>query len=200
MRVSERAVHGGDLLSVPGIVIPTNGKRKSDFITLLLLRNLQRKERKRIIELLVDDQQSFDELFSLIFHYERPLLVRAADAVENITVNHPEYLQPHKAQILNSFKGACPKELQWHMARLVSRIELTETERDDVWHILSYWALNKNENKIVRVNALQGLFELSMRDLNLKAKLVETIDLIGHELNPSFQTSVRKLKRKLNVR
>lgn len=196
---SDRALNGLDLSNSSGMVIPVNRMHKRDFIPLLLARNLQKKNRERIIMMSVEDQQGFDELFSLLFHHERSLLVRAADAVENITIKHPEYLQPHKAQIVSSLKSTCPKELKWHMARLVSRIVLTKNEVDDVWHILTYWAINKNENKIIRINALQGLFDLSMHDLELKAKLVDTIDSMEHEINPSIRVRIHNLKRKLSM-
>jgi hypothetical protein len=52
------------------------------------------------------------------------------------------------------------KEFKWHLAQLVVLHELAHDELGEVWKILSHWAMDKKESKIVRVNSLQGLYEL----------------------------------------
>jgi hypothetical protein len=162
---------------------------------LLLGTDLRKlKNHRQVIES-VHDQGNFDELFKLIFHYERALVVRAADAVEKITRKHPEYLEPHKNQLLNILKGADHKELKWHIAQLITRVSLSQEELTDVWHILTYWALNRNENKIVRVNALQGLFDISRQHPHIGSDFENTIEQTSHELIPSIQARIRKLRK-----
>ena len=142
----------------------------------------------------IDDQRKFDNLFHLVFHNERTLVIRAADAIEKITAIRPEFLKPHKNQLLEALNTAHHKELKWHIARLIARIGLTETELNDVWHKLSYWALNKSESKITRVSALQGLFDLSMANPVLKGDFEMIVVALGHEMIPSIQAKIRKLK------
>lgn len=145
----------------------------------------------------INDKESFDELFELIFHHERPLVMKAVDAVEKITSKHPEYLNPHKRQLLNILKSADHKELKWHIAQLVTRIELSKKEREDVWNKLTYWVLNKNESKIVRVNALQGLFDLSVQHPEYLKDFVIVMKSIEHEPIPSIQARIRRLKKSM---
>jgi hypothetical protein len=121
--------------------------------------------------------------------------MRAVDAVEKVTSKHPEFLRPHKQQLLSVLKGADHKELKWHIAQLVPRLDLTADELKDVWHMLSYWSLNKNESKIVRVNALQGLFDLSRDNHALKEEFNNIISAMEHEMIPSIQARIRKLKK-----
>ena len=45
---------------------------------------------------LVVDQASFDELFGLLFHHERTLVMRAADAVKKLPVSTKNFLFPIK--------------------------------------------------------------------------------------------------------
>jgi hypothetical protein len=143
----------------------------------------------------VCDQESFDELFTLIFHHERALVTGAANAVEKIIIDHPEYLIRHKEQILRVMKSADHKELKWHIAQLTARVSLTKDELADVWHTLTYWALNPNESKIVRVNALQGLFDISRRFDDFETDFLNTFHRMEQELIPSIQARVRKLKK-----
>lgn len=172
---------------------------QTEFIRLLLGKDLRRlKGNSKAIEA-VTDQGSFDELFKLIFHHERNLVMRAIDAVEKITAYRPEYLTPHKKQLLNVLHSADHKELKWHIAQLLPRIKLTENELDEVWHILSYWALNPNESKIVRVNSLQGLFDLCVDNDDLKSQFHDIMTKMEHERIPSIQARIRKLKRMQDI-
>lgn len=171
---------------------------KSDsFTTLLMGNDLRTLKQTSIVVKAVTDQRSFDELFALVFHHERPLVMRAMDAVEKVTIKHPEFLKPHKAQLMSVLKSADHKELKWHSAQLISRIELSETELTDVRHILSYWALNRNESKIARVNALQGLFDLYHRHSEVRSDLARVLSAMEHEMIPSIQARVKKLKKLL---
>jgi hypothetical protein len=167
---------------------------KNLLTSMLLGKGLQVKQSDTVL-MAVSDQQSFDELFALVFHHERPLVLRAVDAVEKVTIKHPEFLKPHKAQLMSVLKSADHKELKWHIAQLIPRVDLSEAELTDVRHILSYWTLNKNESKIVRVNALQGLFDLSKKYHEVKQDLDKAISSVEHELVPSIQARVKKLRR-----
>jgi hypothetical protein len=167
---------------------------KESLVNVLLGKELRTWKRSNVVVEAIQDQRTFDELFSLVFHHERLLLMRAIDAVEKVTAKHPEFLRQHKSQLLSVLKGADHKELKSHIVKLIPRLELTDDEMADVWHIFYYWALNKNEKKIVRVNALQGLFDLSERKTELKSGFEKVISAMEHEMIPSIQARIRKLK------
>jgi hypothetical protein len=133
--------------------------------------------------------------YSVWSSIERPLVMRAVDAVEKVTVKHPEFLMPHKQQLLSVLKSADHKELKWHIAQLIPRIDLTDEELETVRHILTYWSLNRNESKIVRVDSLQGLFDLSRNHSALKEDVEKVMAAMEHEMIPSIQSRVKKLMR-----
>lgn len=168
---------------------------KKDFAPLLLGKDLRSISRSNEVVRSVNDQESFDELFKLLLHHERLLVMRAADAIEKITVAHPGFLRPHKQQLMSLLKSALHKELKWHIALLVTRLALNEEELKEVWDVLSYWAQNPNESKIVRVNSIQGLFELSVRYPDLKPGFQHTVQMVEHEPIPSLQARIKKLKK-----
>ena len=169
------------------------------FVHELLGTDLRSLGKSNTIVKSVNDQESFDELFELIFHHERPLVMRAVDVVEKITLKKRNFLNPHKGQLLSILKSADHKELKWHIAQLVTRIDLSKKELEDVWHILAYWALNKNESKIVRVNSLQGLFDLSAQHPELLKDFEGVMKSLEHELIPSIQARIRKLKKLISA-
>ena len=165
------------------------------FASLLLGKDLRQVKQNHAVIKAVKDQESFDALFSLVFSHECPLVMRAVDAVEKVTVKRPEFLKPHKEQLMNVLKSADHKELKWHIAQLIPRVDLTAAELADVRHIFSYWVLNKNESKIVRVNALQGLFDLSKMHPETLPDVNHALAVLEHEPIPSIQARIRKLRK-----
>ena len=143
---------------------------------------------------LVRDQSSFDQLFRLLFHAKRQIVMRAADAIEKITIQHPEYLTPYKKELFEISLHDNKIELKWHLAQLLPRLELSKPERRKAWEILFEWASNKNESKIVRVNALQGLDILVPIMTEQKQELIDLVASIYKENVPSINARIRKLR------
>jgi hypothetical protein len=168
-----------------------------DFAPLLLGGDLRSLARTHEVVKAVHDQETFDDLFTLLFHHERLLVMRAADAVEKITLSHPHFLFPHKKQLLNLLKSRTNKEVKWHVAQLVPRINLTQNELKEVWGVLTHQTQNPNESKIVRVDSLQALYELSQQFPEYRKQFEQALQAIEHEPYPSIQARVRKLKKLL---
>jgi hypothetical protein len=144
----------------------------------------------------VKGQDEFDALFKLLFHHERTMVMRAADAVEKITRFTPQFLTPHKTQLLELMKDHAMIELKWHLAQLAPRLDLTESEVEQVWVRLRYWTLNRSESKIVRVHALQAMFDISQsaEAEPLKKDFRTVVGTIERECIPSIDARIRKLR------
>lgn len=143
---------------------------------------------------LIQNQQQFDALFNLLFTDDRKVVMRAADAIEKITGKENGFLTPHKNKILQLCSSSENKELKWHLALLVTRLTLSNKEFETVWQILSTWAMDKKESRIVRVNALQGLYHLSVQSAQSKKVFRNIIAAIENEHIPSINARIRKLK------
>jgi hypothetical protein len=117
---------------------------------------------------LIKNATNFDLLFEYLHSEDRLLVICAADAVEKISVEHPEWLAAHKKEILHFLQTAQDQEFKWHLAQIVTRLELAEDELRKVWMVVSNWAKNEKESKIVRVNSLQALYNLSHKHIHLK--------------------------------
>ena len=142
----------------------------------------------------VIDQKSFNDLFACIFYPDRVVAMRSIDAVEKITIGHPEYLQAHKSKLLKLLDQDSTKEFKWHLPLQIVRLKLTSTETGKVWEKLSEWALNQKESRIVRVHSIQGMFDL----LKNYPELKKDFDLIVEELKrsgiPSIIARLKKFK------
>jgi hypothetical protein len=143
----------------------------------------------------VNSQKSFDELFSGLFDADRLVVMRSADAIEKITLIHPKYLRQHTGKLLELLNSTSHIELKWHLAQLTTRIKLNENEIGIVWNILTRWALDKKESRIVRVLSLQGLFDLLKQYPELLTDFTQTMQALEKEPVPSIAARIRILKK-----
>ena len=58
----------------------------------------------------IKNQNEFDALFQYLHDNERLVVMRAADAIEKVTLVHPEYLNPHKSDIIKLCSSATVQE------------------------------------------------------------------------------------------
>lgn len=142
----------------------------------------------------IQSQTDFDILFEYLSKGDRIEVMRAADAIEKITINYPSFLIKHKRKILELCETAIDKELKWHLALLVPRLHLSRKELGKSWDILTNWAKDKNNSRIVRVHSIQGLFELTKKETELKQDLNLTLLEIMPENIPSINARIRKIK------
>lgn len=144
---------------------------------------------------MIHNQADFDELFENLMATDRKIVRRAADAMEKITLRTPEYLLPHKKTLLQLCQTAKDIELKWHLALLIPRLSLTSKELHTIWNLLSQWASDATESKIVRVNAIQSLFyllpQIPARTPQFHALLTE----LEKEKIPSSLARIRKLRK-----
>ncbi len=148
---------------------------------------------------MVHSQQAFDELFYCLSSGDRNLVMRSADAIEKITRQHPGFLSKHKKQLLLLCEEALNKELKWHLAQLLPRLTLKDYELGFAWNLLTSWALDKKESRIVRVNAMQGLFELLPQADDLLNDYKQTLGQMLRENLPSINARARKISKALHL-
>jgi hypothetical protein len=144
---------------------------------------------------LIKTQKEFDELFTCLHSSDRLIVMRAADAIEKVTRNRPLYLESHKTEIIEFFITAKDKELKWHLALMISRMDLSGKELEKVWNRLENWARDRSESKIVRVNSLQSLFDLSEKYGELKMDFDHIAREVLTEGVPSINARINKLTR-----
>jgi len=126
---------------------------------------------------------------------ERIIVLRAADAIEKISMNKEELLQPYKQILLKFLDGAKNKELKWHIAQLIPRLHLSKSETEKAFDKLRQWAMDNKESRIVRVNSIQALFEFCC----LFSQFKPSFELILKELDnkniPSITARIKILRK-----
>src|ERR1700723_1565111 len=166
-----------------------------------ILKKLSGGDRRSIgiaADVLVRPAQSSGLLKVLIGALTSPdevLRMRSADAVEKITMQRPELLQPFKKNLLSLAATTPPKEAPWHLAILIPRLELTSTERAVSVEILFDYLRDKSS--IVKTFAMQSLADLASTDQRLKSQIRPLLEELTQIGTPAMRARGRKILRKL---
>lgn len=166
----------------------------TDFEKILSGGDLRSIGKSNSVILKIQTQKDFDELFQCLFHEDRLVIMRAADTIEKITINNTQYLEKHKDAIIKLCSTVIDKELKWHLALLIPRLQLDDFEFANAWNTLTNWAKDKNNSRIVRVNSIQGLSEMKLQKKSLEKDFKFTLYEIEKENIPSINARIRRLK------
>ena len=147
----------------------------------------------RVVQSALANPKIFPNIFAGLLHADPLIRMRAADAVEKITKIHPEWLQPFKRTLLQKVVLIEQQEIRWHVAQMIPRLNVTVQERNGIVQALFTWLNNKRESKIVRVMALQALFDLAKSDTHLKTKVIRRLRELVRTGAPSLRSRSRKL-------
>jgi hypothetical protein len=137
----------------------------------------------------------FDAVFEGMLADDPVLRMRAADAVEKITAQHPEYLRPYKNKLIRRVARIDQQEVRWHVAQMFSRLDLTRAERRVVVDILAEYL--KDESKIVKTFSMQALADMAEQDAELRPSIVMQLQELTRTGSPAMQSRGRKLLAKL---
>jgi len=137
----------------------------------------------------------FGDLFAGLFADDPVIRVRAADAMEKVTRDRPELLQPFKRQLLGAVSALKDKEVRWHVAQMLPRLKLTPRERKSAVEILMTWL--DDPSSIVKTFSMQALADLAKRDDALLGHVTPLIARLARTGTPAMRSRGRKILQQL---
>lgn len=165
--------------------------------TSSILRKLEGGDRRSIgrSNEVVAEVLSCPELFGALFaglSVDDPVVrARAADALEKISAIHPKYLHPYRAALIGELARCGQKEVRWHVAQMLPRLQWNSGERQVVYRILAGYL--RDSSSIVKTFAMQGLADFTTQAPERRhAVLRQLQNLIAHG-TPAMRARGRKL-------
>jgi hypothetical protein len=149
----------------------------------------------QVAALAAQSPEIFGQLIEALWNPDPVARMRAADAAEKASLQHRELLQPFKADLLGLLAEATQQELRWHLAQMVSRLELTREERHRAAATLRLYLGDRSS--IVRTFAMQALACLVEQDASLQAEVVDLIRRLIKTGSPAMRARGRKLLARL---
>lgn len=150
-----------------------------------------------MITLVERNPKLFAELINEILNTDPVVAMRAADAVEKLSAVHPEWLVPHKKLIVTKLIPIEQKEIRWHVAQMLARLNLTSSEVVKVTAILEEW-LEVSDSRIVQVMSLQALVDLAELYPKLRAGVEKKLVSLSKSDVPALRSRSKKLLRELD--
>lgn len=168
-----------------------------------LLKQLQGGDRRsigaseRVVQQVLANPDIFATVFNGMSDADSIVRMRCADAVEKITLLHPEYLQPHKEQLFRLADEASEKEVKWHIAQLLPRLPLNAAERKRVVAIMQTYLTDAS--RIVKTFSMQTLADMASQDAVLREPIVAQLMELTRSGSPAMRSRGRKLLASLNA-
>ncbi|MFC1673790.1 hypothetical protein ACFL12_06530 [Pseudomonadota bacterium] len=133
------------------------------------------------------------ELVDLLSYPNAAVRMRAADALEKASAQNAKMLAPHKALLLELAEDTAQKELRWHLAQLLPRLDLNAEEISDIAEVFHRWYA-RDDSHIVRTFVVQGIVDLARRAPEL---IDDAQALVADALEseaPALKARARKVK------
>ena len=127
----------------------------------------------------------FKDLVSGLFDENPVVRMRAADAMEKISLEDPQFLQPFKTKLIALARQTPQQELRWHVAQMIPRLKLTPKETQAVTDILFDYLTD--DSKIVVTFAMQALSDLAIKEAVVSTRVLKAIEKLTKTLfKPKF--------------
>ncbi len=114
-----------------------------------------------VIGLVLDDKSRLNELYDCVFDEDAWIRMRAADALEKICRQHPDWLQPYIDRLSAELATSSQPSLQWHLAQIYSQVELTNEQKRFAMSWLKSLLSTKEVDWIVSANAIDTLAQFT---------------------------------------
>ncbi|MEI7604340.1 MAG: hypothetical protein WCJ19_04955 [bacterium] len=151
-----------------------------------------------VVKKVLKEPSLFKELFPCLFSKDPGMRMRSADALEKISLEKPELLQPYKKLLLGKVSMINQQEVQWHLAQMFSYLELTPSEEKKVVQIL-FQFLDTTNSSIVRVFSIQTLADIAERNNGLSKKILKRIKDEVRVGSPAVVTRGKKALGQLKI-
>ena len=134
----------------------------------------------------------FGAVFAAMFEEDPVVGMRAADAVEKVSAQRPDWLRPFKVEFLAGLAEFRRPEMRWHAALMLPRLGLTADERDTLAMpiLLEYL---RDRSRIVQAFALQALADFARMDTALRPQVLALLDEALRTGSPAVKARCRRL-------
>lgn len=127
-----------------------------------------------VIEHVLAWPEHFPALFDCFFSPDETVRMRAGDAIEKLARTRPDLLTAHRARLLADVPGIEQPSVQWHLAQMLTRIELTPRQRVRAVQILRR-NLDTYDDWIVVNLTLEALAHFARSDPVLRRDLIPVL-------------------------
>ena len=150
-----------------------------------------------LVDAVVRGQIDVAGIYPAMFDEDEVVRMRAADALEKISAQRPDFLRPYKRDLLDRLPTIVQPEVRWHVAQMLPRLALTDDERDTqaIPVLLGYL---QDQSRIVQTFALQALADFAVMDLQLRPRVLALVENAARAGSAAVRARCRHLSKQLS--
>lgn len=133
-----------------------------------------------VIDAVLQDSARLDELYVCMFHEDAWVRMRAADALEKICREHPDWLLPYIDKFADELHASTQPSIQWHLAQIYEQVELTDKQRRRVQEWLRLLLSTKDVDWIVAANAMDTLMKFTKDGSFPQSEMITLLNVQQH--------------------
>ncbi|HSD56011.1 MAG TPA: hypothetical protein VLA92_02560 [Candidatus Saccharimonadales bacterium] len=130
-----------------------------------------------VIEVVLQDRSRLAELYACLFDENAWIRMRAADALEKICRQYPDWIQPYVDEFFEELATSTQPSIQWHLAQMYREVDLTAKQKHTVIAWLKHLLSTTDVDWIVSANAMDTLVKFTKDGSVLEAEAVSLIKL-----------------------
>lgn len=118
-----------------------------------------------VLEAVLSDQDRLPELYDCLFADDAWVRMRAADCLEKVCRQHPEWVEPYVDRMFNELATSTQPSIQWHMAQIFAQVKLTQSQQKKAVEWLKNTLAAPAVDWIVAVNVMKTLLQFQRAGL-----------------------------------
>lgn len=151
----------------------------------------------QVVRTVLNQPELLQDLVQGLADNEAGLRMRCGDVLEKVSAVKAELIQPYLKRLITIAQNTEQQEVQWHMAQIFERMNLTHDQQNMVVSILKKY-LESTQSNIVKVSSLQTLTILAMKNTSLQQMVNKLIEKEMKSGAPSVIARGKKLLILLN--
>lgn len=148
-----------------------------------------------VVSYILKHKSALPELVLALKSDDVVVRMRAADALEKLTISNADWLDPYAQNILAAVTANGEQEIRWHAAQILPRLRLTAAQRETSVELLFEFMVDKS--RIVQSFALTGLVDFAEKDHALRDKVLPVVHRATTSGIPSVEARARKLLKRM---
>ena len=130
-----------------------------------------------VLEAVLSDRTRLAELYDCLFADDAWVRMRAADCLEKVCRQHPEWVEPYVDRIFDELASSTQPSIQWHLAQVFAQVKLTPAQRKKAIEWLKSTLAVPTVDWIVAVNAMKTLLQFCREGLVASSDIVPLFEL-----------------------
>jgi hypothetical protein len=126
-----------------------------------------------VVDLVRREPKRVDVLCNCLWDTDACVRMRAADALEKLSREKAEFLQPYRKQLLRLLGETDQREVRWHLAMIIPRLRLTVAQCQRATDLLLLYLEDKSS--IVKTCAMEGLAQLAAQHKGLRPMVLNLL-------------------------